>query len=151
MQTAQQAWESVNQPGSLHEVGQYSSVGLQQRRAIAAFPKGARDRARELLLSHLTLEQRETLERNKWFVVRGGKSGKLYRIRDQGSMVANIEELIVEPQRVMLIDEVRQASHRLCAHCDLFKYPLGDQLLAQKLMLEIEEEAFLKIANRHAA
>jgi hypothetical protein len=74
-------------------------------------------------------------------VVKGGKSGKLYRIRDGGHVVANIEAL----------HDAENVSHRLCAHCDASKYPLGDHFLAQKLMLELDEEAFLRIANRHAA
>jgi hypothetical protein len=114
-----------------------------QQPALAAHPKPAQDRARELLLSHLTLEQRETFEHNKWFVVKGGKSGKLYRIRDGGHVVANIE--------VMRAVGYNDVDHRLCAHCDASKYPLGDHFLAQKLMLEFDEEAFLRIANRHAA
>jgi hypothetical protein len=42
------------------------------------------------------------------------------------------------------------AVYRLCGHCHR-SLPMGDQLLAQKLMLEYDEDEFLKIANRHAA
>ena len=93
------------------------------------------------MLSHLTPEQRETLERNKWFVVKGGKSGKLYRIKDQGHLIANIEALREDGMLEAL----------LCAHIREACIPLGDHFLAQKLMLELDEEAFLRIANRHAA
>ncbi|MCK1670339.1 hypothetical protein [Bradyrhizobium sp. 150] len=100
----------------------------------------ARERSRELLLAHLTSAQRETFAKNKWFIVEGGLSKQRYRIRDTGHMVANID----------VLGEVSDiVSHRLCGHCDLNEVPLYDQLLAQKMMLELDEERFLKIANRH--
>ena len=100
----------------------------------------ARKRADELLLSQLTSEQRETFKRNKWFVVEGGKSKQRYRIRAVDHLVANID--VLDGERVQ---------HRLCAHADLAAIPLGDQLLAQKMMIEAAEDDFLRVANRHAA
>jgi len=91
------------------------------------------DRARELLLSHLTEEQRATFIENKWFVVIGGRSRMRYRI-ETGHLVANVRRL--------------DDNARLCAHCDL-SIPMDDHLIAQKLMLEYDEDAFLAIANRH--
>lgn len=110
-----------------------------QREQEMARRQAAQDRSRELLLSNLTSEQIRTFEKNKWFVVEGGRSKQVYRIRDKGSAVANIE--------VMRGDSV---SHRLCGHCS-HDIPLYDQLLAQKLCLQFDEDNFLKIANRHAA
>jgi hypothetical protein len=102
--------------------------------------QAARDRSRELLLAHLTPAQRETFDKNKWFIVEGGLSKQRYRIRDSGHMVANID----------VLGEITDiVSHRLCGHCDLNEVPLYDQLLAQKMMLELDEERFLKLANRH--
>jgi hypothetical protein len=95
-------------------------------------------RARELLLSKLTAEQRETFERNNWFVVEGGSTGTHYRLEGH-TLTANI---------VVLVDD--RPTHRLCGHCDR-SIPMSDQLLAQKLMLELDESEFLRIANRHAA
>lgn len=91
------------------------------------------DRARELLLSHLTEEQRATFIENKWFVVIGGRSRMRYRI-ETGHLVANVRRL--------------DDNARLCAHCD-HSLPMDDHLIAQKLMLEYDEDAFLAIANRH--
>jgi hypothetical protein len=91
------------------------------------------DRARELLLSHLTEEQRATFIENKWFVVVGGRSRMRYRI-ETGHLVANVRRL--------------DDGARLCAHCD-HTLPMDDHLIAQKLMLEYDEDAFLAIANRH--
>jgi hypothetical protein len=93
----------------------------------------ALDRARELLLSHLTEEQRATFIENRWFVVIGGRSRMRYRI-ETGHLVANVRRL--------------DDGARLCAHCD-HSLPMDDHLIAQKLMLEYDEDAFLAIANRH--
>lgn len=116
-----------------------------QRRKQAAelerHAEAAKERARGLLLDNLSPEQRETFDKNGWFVVEGGKSKKRYRISGKdGHVAANVEVLAGEG-----------VSHRLCGHCDVAKAPLADQLLAQKLMLEHAEDDFIKIANRHAA
>ena len=111
-----------------------------QRRVIAAHVATAQSRALDLLIKHLTPEQRETFQKNKWFIVEGGKTGRRYRIRDKGTVVANIDVL-----------EGNCIAHRLCGHCAAHEIPLADNLLAQKLMIEADEEAFLRIANRHAA
>lgn len=109
-----------------------------RRRIEQAHSYAAHQRALELLLQHLTPAQRETFERNKWFVVEGGKSKQRYRIHHKGHMVANID--------VLDGDDV---THRLCGHCDLDAVPIADQLIAQKMMLEYDEDAFLALANRH--
>jgi hypothetical protein len=99
-------------------------------------------KARELLLRSLTPEQRASIERHKWFLVEG-RSGRLYRIRDQGHAVANID--VVERD---LLGQDR-VLHRLCGHLDDGGIPIADHMLAQKLMLEADEDAFLRLANRH--
>lgn len=99
----------------------------------------AKLRARELLFEYLTPLQRETFDRNGWFVVEGGKSKTQYRIRAVESMVANVDVLL----------HGGRVKHRLCAHVRVGSVPLGDQLLAQKVMLELAEDDFLCIANRH--
>jgi hypothetical protein len=108
-----------------------------QRLELERQERLAKERAMELLLSHLTPQQRETFEANKWFIVEGGLSKKRYRINMKGHLVANIDAL--------------DDGHRLCAHADLHSVPMGDHLLAQKLMLQYDEERFLRIANRHRA
>lgn len=100
----------------------------------------AKERAKGLLLGHLTASQKETFEKNKWFVVEGGKSKQQYRIRAESHTI-NIDVM-----------DGKKVKHKLCAH---LRYdsgaPLHDHILAQKLMLESAEDDFLKIANRHAA
>ena len=104
----------------------------------AARRENAAALAERLLLEHLTEEQRQTYRRNGWFVVQGGKSKRQYRIRKTPSMIANVDVL-----------ERDQVVHRLCGHCRVDQVPLADNLLAQKVMLEIAEDDFLRIANRH--
>lgn len=97
------------------------------------------ERARQLLLSHLTKAQRETFERNNSFVVQGGRTKTSYRILGH-SYSANIHVLRKNSDHIV--------EHRLCCHCRS-DIPLGDQLLAQKLSLQYDEDSFLRIANRH--
>lgn len=117
---------------------------VEEQREVAAMQQRERDaaklRARELLFEHLTPAQRETVERNGWFIVEGGKSKTQYRISTRGGAAGNIEVLTV----------ANRVAHRLCCHAQSH-IPLGDQWLSQKIMLELAEDDFLRIANRHAA
>lgn len=114
---------------------------VEQARAIRAHKPAVQIRARNLLLAHLTPAQRKTFIDNEWFVVEGGQSGRRYRINAKDNLVANIDALGPDDR----------VEHRLCGHCDPSVVPLADHLLAQKLMLEADEDEFLKLANRHAA
>ncbi len=100
--------------------------------------KAASERARGLLLEHLTEEQRDTFEKNKWFVVEGGKTGTKYRIKDIGHTTANID----------VLDNKGEYKHRLCCHIRTH-VPLADNLLAQKIALQCDEERFVALANVH--
>lgn len=95
-------------------------------------------KARELLLSHLTPEQRRTFERNKWFVVEGGVTKKRYRIDASGGVAGNVRELNARGDVV----------HTYCAHLGDRLIPPDDHYLTQKLMLEYDEQEFLRVANR---
>ena len=100
--------------------------------------ENATRRSEELLHEHLTSDQSAQLRRDKFFVVEGGKSRKRYRVRADKGTVANVE-------RVSGSGAVEQ---RLCAHLTpAANAPLFDHLLAQKLMLEHDEESFLRVAN----
>jgi hypothetical protein len=99
----------------------------------------ANQRARELLLSKLSPEQRDCFNKNKWFVVEGGQTKKKYRIKSHG-YIANID----------VLGDNGKVMHRLCVHC-AHDIPLEDHLLAQKIMLELAENDIVKLANRHAA
>lgn len=114
---------------------QWRAEEVRERTALRA---AASARSRALLLSHLTPEQRRTFEEKGWFVVEGGRSKQFYRIH-AGYIAGNIHVL-----------QSGKVTHRLCAHCD-DSIPLFDQLLAQKICLQFDEDAFLQVANRHAA
>lgn len=96
----------------------------------------ASKRAQELLLSHLTPEQRESVRQNKWFIVEGGKSKKKYRIKTN-AVAGNVEEL----------DAAGKVVARYCCHAD-GSIPFGDQHLTQMLTLAYDEDYFTKRANR---
>lgn len=104
----------------------------------------ARSRAQELLIEHLTPAQRESFKALGWFVVQGGKSGTKYRITSRG-VAGNIEVLAKGG------GDHDRATHRLCCHATDGGIPNADQWLAQKIMLELAEDDFLRKANRHAA
>lgn len=118
----------------------YDPRPAQQAQQTRSHSPEAKKRALDLLLENLTPEQQKTFEEKKWFVVEGGKSKTQYRIRAKDDLVANID--VIDGERT---------KHRLCGHCNASKVPLGDQLLAQKVMLEFAEDDFLRVANRHAA
>lgn len=106
---------------------------LETRRAIEV----AEGLAQRLLQSHLTPEQRASMKKHNWFIVEGGKSKKKYRIDTGGGPAGNIKEL----------DHEHKVVARYCAHCE-YGIPNHDQFLAQKFMIECDEEVFLRIANR---
>jgi len=92
--------------------------------------------AEKLLLSYLTDEQKQLYEKERFFIVHA----RQYRYRIWRSKLINIEQ----------IGRDGYVMHRLCAgpEGDL---PVGDVMLAQKLMLESDETAFLQTARRHGS
>lgn len=93
-------------------------------------------RAKRLLKQHLDEEQLKMLADKDHFYVRA-HSGKLYRIRKGRS--GNVEQMHDDSERVHKV---------LCAHPNVY-CPNYDTMLAQKLMLETDEAAFLAVANVH--
>ncbi len=87
-------------------------------------------RANKLLRAHLSKRQLSTLDRHGWINVRGNHTGRLYRI-DCGGCAHNIFSRGVN----------------YCTMMDA-SAPVGDHLLAQKLLIETNERKFLKIAVR---
>lgn len=89
-------------------------------------------RAERLLLMMLSKEQRESYEKKRYFDVIAGQSKRRYRLH-HGSH-----------GNVKLMDGEREVIS-YCAQPD--NVPLGDSMLAQKLQIECDESAFLKVAN----
>lgn len=89
----------------------------------------------ELLKSHLTPEQIKTYEEKNYFEVKGGSSGKTYRINHG---------------RQMNIHELDAGGKPIQGWCFLPRGALvaGDVMLAQKNALELYEDKALRIANK---
>lgn len=102
---------------------------VQQTRELEA----ARVEASALLDSLLSEMQRQSLEEEGWFLVIG-KSGKIYRLRK--GRVGNIDELDLEGNVVKT----------LCSHPGP-QLPNADDLVAQKLFLETDDEYVHQNAN----
>lgn len=94
----------------------------------------AKERARELLLTHLSSEQKEEFLLEGYFHVKG-PSGRVYRITQGHSL--NV--LAWGPQGEEL--------GKYCLVHRQVQTPVEDQMLTQKIMLELDEAEFLKIAN----
>lgn len=97
----------------------------------------AKQKAAAILDRHLTEDQRAQLARDRFFVVRGSK-GRNYRINHGRA------------RNVVEVDAEGKAVAHLCAHPGI-ACPDEDTMLAQKLMLETDEDSFLAVANRSAA
>lgn len=113
---------------------------VEQRQQAAAAETKRRDeaaaRAKTLLRDNLTAAQLKALDKHGWFLVQGGKSGKLYRVR-ANSYAGNIYELDAKKKEVA----------RYCVHMTS-DIPLHDHLLAQALSLRFDEEHIIARANR---
>lgn len=99
--------------------------------------EAAEHRAQALLQSMLSPEQRAELEEKKHFhltVYDRDGSYRTYRI--ERGYAGNVK----------LLDAAGRPIRRYCIHADS-RLPYEDQMLAQKLLLESDEKAFLKIAN----
>lgn len=96
----------------------------------------AEARAEKLLLENLDLQQRLDYEKSKSFVVHG-RAGWRFRIR--AGRMGNVDA----------IDKSGKVKHRLCAHPNVM-LPNCDTMLAQKLLLEDNQDSFMRIANKHA-
>lgn len=92
----------------------------------------ANKRAMSLLHSCMTPEQRECLRQHKYFIV-VARSGRRYRI-DEGTH-----------GNVRVIDKNGSILERLCIQPN--GVPLGDSMLAQKLLIETAEDVFRQHAN----
>jgi hypothetical protein len=101
----------------------------QRARDYAAVRKAAAERAERLLEACLTSGQREQLQKNGWFVVYS-KSGRAYQIRR--GRARNVVEV--------------NTRRTYCCH-PVDNVPDADTMLAQKLMIESQEDEFLRTAN----
>jgi len=111
---------------------QRRQVAENQRRIDAQKQRdAANEKAKELLLSVLTADQRIDFLHRGSFRVEGSKGGK-YQIQTGYS------------------GNVRRGRRRYCGHLSDGQIPAYDHMLAQKLLIETDEEAFLAVANASA-
>lgn len=91
-------------------------------------------KAEELLLSHCNKKQKSDYKKNNWFIVKG-QSGTRYRIRRASQI--NVDVL-----------DGNTVCYKLCTVPDKHGagLPVEDQMLAQKTLIELDEEQFLSIA-----
>lgn len=94
------------------------------------------DRAEAALLAHLTPEQAAQYARDRHFEVVSRQGGKVRRYRIHHGWAGNI----------LVLDEKNREIERLCIH-PTRQVPYADNLLAQKLLLEADEDQFRRIAN----
>ena len=104
--------------------------GVVYQDEVVRFGREACERARGLLVNHMTLSQREDFERTACFDVIGSRSGARYTI----STCRRINNVSTEGRAWF---------------CALFSPPLPiwDQALAQKMLIETDEIEYLAIAN----
>jgi hypothetical protein len=134
--------ENISIPNIIQERIEAENARIEESRRIQIAEYETRklssEKAKQLLLDHLTPDQRDMVEKNGWFVIEGGKTGKRYRIKS-GTVTGNVEEL----------DNSEKTIAKYCCHLN-HQYPHSDHHLAQKLMIEWDEEEFLRKANRTA-
>lgn len=97
----------------------------------------AQEVAEQLLLEHLNPEQTEDYKQHCHFTIRG-RNNVRFRIRKGRS--GNVD----------VVNAAGRIDYRLCAH-PAMDVPDCDTMLAQKIMLELDEDNFMRIANRHQA
>jgi hypothetical protein len=101
------------------------------------FTDTAKARARKLLFSMLNADQQKELdEKNHFHLTVHSRDGSMRVYRIEHGYAGNVKLLGLDGQPVK----------RYCIHADS-RLPYEDQMLAQKLLLETNEEHFLKTAN----
>jgi hypothetical protein len=93
------------------------------------------EKALELLMEVLDEGQQAMMRKDGSFVVIGQKTGKKYRIKK--GLVGNVE----------LLDDGDKTFERWCFHVP-YGIPEHDNMVAQKLMLELHEEDAIRMANK---
>lgn len=108
---------------------QAHEVACQRQRDFEAVRKAAGERAERLLVACLSSQQRGQLQAQGWFTVQG-RSGRVFQIRR--GRVRNVVEIATR--------------RTYCCH-PVDGVPDADTMLCQKLMIETQEDEFLRLAN----
>lgn len=97
---------------------------------VGYFDDAARIRARDLLWNHLTDQQRAEYAECGYFTVRGHETAETYKV-----MRGNVRRLS------------DMASFCLVVHDFEDHVPVEDQMLVKKILIEKDEDLFLRTAN----
>jgi hypothetical protein len=131
-------WGIANEAAQL----QMQNAAYAERVQVEEVARDAAARKAEtVLLAFLSEEQRATFRRDKYFDVVTAPLGRRYRLHL--GWAGNIAQ----------VDSRGREISRFCIHPRdgrEFRVPDAENLLSQKLMLEFEEQEFLRTANRHA-
>jgi len=104
----------------------------------------ARNRAVELLIDHLSEEQKLQIRQRGRFNVFGNRTGTLYSI---DATCRNFNIMVLSPGLTLPFMNPLHVGERLCAVPRIPSLPLSDVVLTQKIMLECNEVAVLRVAN----
>ena len=104
------------------------------RKEADAKRAAAEERAKKLLITQLDERQAEQFHKTKTIDVISRHSRRTYRLRY--AWAGNVD--VISPEGKVI--------ERMCIHPSVI-VPMPDHLLAQKLMIEHDEESFRKIAN----
>lgn len=109
--------------------------GQREAEQRAALRKAAQERAKLLLVANLKEDQRRDLDTKRHFIVHSKSGERRYRIR-QGR-TGNVD----------LLNAAGAVVAKFCIHPAVL-CPDEDTMLAQKLMIETDEDGFLLTANK---
>lgn len=131
------AYSVLRQGTSQNDINDAFMYAMQELNGLGSSTgtEQANKKGMALLKENLTPEQLKTYEEKQYFEVKGGKSGKTYRIHHGRQM--NIREVDAEGKEVQGLCFLPQGG--LVA---------GDCMLAQKNALELDEDKALKVANK---
>jgi hypothetical protein len=132
-QVALSSEEAGNAMRRLGNVGQRMQEESEEIKKIREQKEAAEAKAKELLLDIIGKDELAVYEETGRVFVRGRK-----------------HDYIV--QRTGFVQQIQQGKIQdLCAHINKTKYPLTDNVVAMKMLIESDEEQFLKIANKHSS
>ena len=120
---------------SNEEQRRVAEEGQREAEQRAALRKAAQERAKLLLVANLKEDQRRDLDTKRHFIVHSKSGERRYRIR-QGR-TGNVD----------LLNAAGAVVAKFCIHPAVL-CPDEDTMLAQKLMIETDEDGFLLTANK---
>lgn len=118
----------------LNGLSDLSPAQHQQHQEKVALQRQADEKAEKLLVGALSAAQKTDWAKYKTFMATGGTTGVNYKLTTNRTY--GIETYLYG-----------RKIGRLCVVAKDSAVPIYDQLLAQKLLIETDEEAFLKLAN----